>query len=218
MLIRCRRRGMAAGIAMIFALSVSPALAYVNDITSGLLRAGEPPAVFLAPHDRLYVHYHGIMRVPVSHGGNTRFLSACSAPPALSHDGWLQGLVEAFDTQTGIKDFWDLTLCAWRFKTVKGAKSAYITLAAPLRADLKLKTVALLTKRLIGDQSIAVGGVTHKLKTRKGKRPVSTGTPGAKALLFRKANAVVELKYLGPASFGGPGFLRLGTVINGRLH
>jgi hypothetical protein len=203
------RRLALLALASALALGVSPALAYVGDITTGLLRAGDAPPGFLTPHVHLYRRFHAKMQVKVSHGGVTKYGSLCLVPSSFAHNGWLQGVIESFDTRSGVKGFQELTLCAWRFTTVAQARHAYPQLTALWQTDIKKGRVRLLSAQRIGDQSLAIAAV-------KGKS--SSITPGAKQLEFRQANAVVKLNYVGPNTLSGAAFLHLGVLINSRLR
>lgn len=207
------------------ALQVTPALAYVNDITTGLLPASAAPAGFSAPKDQVYLRFHSDMSVK-THPGRTAS-PACISDKSFSREGWKQGMIEAFPSQQ-VKSVRTLTLCAWRFKTVGGAQKAYGFEVNPLKTDLKPKstpkkvskgktkkkaagkvvsrtknTLKLLSKARIGDESLAVEGGTGLITY---------------ALYFRNANALVEIKYTGPSSFSPPSFLSLGRTVNSKLR
>jgi hypothetical protein len=211
--------------ASVLALEATPALAYVNGIASGLLPASAAPSGFLAPKDQIFLRFHSDMSVKTGSGKAPS--PACISQKSFANYGWKQGMIETFPPQQ-VKPFRQLTLCAWRFKSVGGAQKAYSLVANPVEADLKPKrtpkksskkkstrhgtgtvanrsksTLMLLASSRIGDESLAVRG---------GASSVGYG------LYFRHANALIEFNYSGPPSFSSSSFLTLGRTINSKLR
>ncbi|HEX8918269.1 MAG TPA: hypothetical protein VF898_07185 [Chloroflexota bacterium] len=176
--------------------------AAVSDIQSSLLRSGEALPGFGTPHSHLYQKFHSQMDVSVSHGGITRLSSVCVVPTTFAAQ-WAQGVIESFDTTAPPSHLQILTLCAYRFTTAVAAQSGYKVLARGLYVLLRNKSVSALRGQAMGDQSYGVG---------------SNRSPYSDSLVFRHANAVVQISYLGPQRISARQFLRLGGISNSRLR
>jgi len=191
-------------VALILALQSSAGIASaaVSDIKSGLLHTGEVFPGLAAAHSRLYVRFHSRMDVAVTHGTVTRYSSTCIVPSSFASH-WAQGVIESFDSTAPPSRMQILTLCGYRFTSVAAAQAAYKVLADPMRGLLRSRSVISLGGHVIGAQSIAVG---------------STKGLFTDSMVFRNANAVVQITYLGPQRVAAAQFVHLGGISNSRLR
>lgn len=201
-MLKIQPRLVAVLLAIAGALTTTTALASVNDLTSGLLRAGDAPAGFTMPHHRVYNHYQPMMQVGVFEDGR-KLAPACAIPASFRLYGWRQGVVEAFDSRRAIKGLQQLSLCGVRFQTANGARLAYRDTVRAMNVYRIHKQVRMVRMGGIGAESMAL---------------VSVAKPFSERLLFRRANAFVEIEYAGPSSFSPSRLRHLGGEVNARLR
>jgi hypothetical protein len=109
--------------------------------------------------------------------------------------------VEGFDSDSILHL---LSLCASAFQTAQGAHAAFATAVASLARYLKKHHLHASAISPIGAESSAYGA--------------SHGGFVVDQIVFRHDNALVQLNYIGPATYSFPSFVALAHRTNRRLH
>jgi hypothetical protein len=180
----------------------SPVQANIGSLRSALMLPSDAPPGLSTPHSRIYTHFTRKMKVATKTAGVPgKGTTDCPLPASFAHDGWIQGLVEGFDSD---QIFHVLSLCASAFRTVQGAHTAYATTRADIARSMKKQHLHFTSISPVGAESFAYGAAQGQLAVG--------------AIAFRHDNALVQLYYLGPATYSFDTFLGLARKTNQRLQ
>lgn len=200
----------AAGLACAAALvlSAGTTFASVSHFSSALVRPGDAPPDFSQSHLKVYKRFTTLMQV-TTRMRSISTKSVCTLPQSFAQLGWKQGLIEAFDRSVPT---YALQVCASLFRDTAGAHAAYRDLVKSIfTARVQVKMASRLSMPAVGDESSAI--------THSEKQCVCDPKPTlfSYEVVFRHANALVDLAYSGPASRPGQ-FEQLARRVNSRLH
>jgi hypothetical protein len=166
-----------------------------------MLTSDAPPGLS-TPHSRIYTHFTRKMTVATKTAGVPgKGTTDCTVLASFAHDGWIQGLVEGFDSDSFLHT---LSLCASAFQTPQGAHTAY----AAARTDL----VHYLKKHHLHSTPIpSIGAESSGYAASQGGLELGQ-------IIFRHDNAVVVLIYIGPSSYSFNNLIALAQTTDRRLH
>jgi hypothetical protein len=173
-----------------------PVFAAGTDLRSAALRAGEVPAPFSTPRVATYPHYTDVMKVSTT-GPAGSVDTTCLVEVPGSHAGWVQGLVEGFDT---VKVGSSLRVCGILFTTARQAAAEYTANSQNIKSHISI-------------------GLERALPSHVGDRSVAAASKHTYDLVFLRGRAVFSVTYGGfvnPMSTST--FLKLGAAISSRLH
>jgi hypothetical protein len=172
------------------------------DAAAGLLTQSDAPPGFGTLHSKMYTTWVTKMKVVTQTKGMGKSNSSCDMLKAYKADGWIRGLIQAFDSPGLLNDF---ELCENVFSSTTGSQSAYATAVSELtKAAAKVKGMKSIPGATIGDASKGVYGVHGGFINAE--------------MLFRHETAVVVLIYLGGSQFTGSAFVRTAQRANGRIR
>lgn len=179
-----------------------PVHANVGSLRSAIMFPGDAPPGLSTPHSRIYTQFTRKMKVATKTAGVPgKGSTDCPVPASFAHDGWIQGLVEGFDSD---QIFHVLSLCASAFRTVQGAHTAYAATRTDIVRYLKKHHLQFTSIPQVGPESFAYGAAQGQLVVGE--------------IAFRHDNALVQLYYLGPSSYSFDTFVALARKTNQRLH
>jgi hypothetical protein len=179
-----------------------PVSANVGDLRSAMMSTSDAPPGLSNPHSRIYTRFARKMQVTTKTAGIPgKGSTNCPLPASYASDGWTQGLVQGFDSDSVLHL---LSLCASAFQTAQGAHAAFAADAASLARYLKKHRLHPTAISPIGAESSAYG--TSQSGFVVGQ------------ILFRHDNALVQLNYIGPATYSFSSFVALAQKTNRRLH
>jgi hypothetical protein len=191
-----RRRSMKAaifGIALVtvFGVTAGAAPRVLAASSSGLLVQSDAPSGFGKLHTSVYTTWVKKMKVPTTTKGMGKSDMTCDALTGSKKDGWVRGMIQAFDSPGLLSDF---ELCESVFSATAGAKTAYTVAVAELtKAAAKTKGMGPMQAPTIGDASHGVFGIQGNYVNAE--------------LVLRHGTAVVTILYLGSGQFSGKAFV-----------
>jgi len=158
-----------------------------------LLQSDAPPG-FGKLHTKVYTTWVKKMKLVTKTKGLGNGTMTCDALRGSKQDGWVRGMIQAFDSPGILSDF---ELCESVFSATAGAKTAYAAAATELtKAAAKTKGMGPIPGLSIGDASRGVFAVQGNFVNAE--------------IVFRHGAAVVTVLYLGSGQFTGKQFV--GTV------
>jgi hypothetical protein len=176
--------------------------ANVGSLRSAITTPSDAPPGLSTPHSRVYTRFTRKMRVPTKTTGLPgKGSTDCPVPASFGPDGWIQGLVEGFDSDSILHV---LSLCSSAFQTPQGAHTAYASTIADATRYLKKHHLHSTSIAPVGAESFAYGA--------------SQGGLVLGEIVFRHDNALVQLYYIGPATYSFVSFVALAQRTNRRLH
>ncbi len=165
-----------------------------------LLQSDAPPG-FGKLHTKVYTTWVKKMKVTTKTTGLGKGANSCDALKGSKKDGWVRGMIQAFDSPSILSDF---ELCESVFLTAAGAKTASSAATADLtKQAAKVKAMKPIPGLSIGDASRGVFAVQGNFVNAE--------------LVFRHGTAVVLLLYLGSGQFTGAAFVAAAQRANGRI-
>jgi len=167
-----------------------------------VLQASEAPAGFSNPHIAVFSQYVKKLKVKTKTKGMPGLgNSSCDADASLKA-GWKQGMIESFDSSSLLLTF---EVCGFPQNTVKQATAVFQTVVTSAQKSLKsTKGAKVLKLPTVGNQSLAIGDSSQGLALW--------------VLIFRHDNAIVDVLYLGPATFSTAKLVQTAQLVNSRLH
>jgi hypothetical protein len=190
------------GIALVTVFGVTagaapPALAASS---SGLQVHRDAPPGFGKLHTKVYTTWVKKMKVPTTTKGMGKSDMTCDALTGSKKDGWVRGMIQAFDSPSILSDF---ELCESVFSATAGAKTAYTVAAA------ELTKAAAKTKGMGPIPGLSVGDASHGVFAGQGNFVNAE-------VVFRHGTAVVTVLYLGSGQFTGKAFVATVKRANSR--
>ena len=192
------------GIALVtvFGVTAGAAPRVLAASGSGLLLQSDAPPGFGKLHTRVYTTWVKKMKVPTTTKGMGKSDMTCDALTGSKKDGWVRGMIQAFDSPGILSDF---ELCESVFSAKAGAKTAYTVAVAELtKAAAKTKGMGPIPGLSIGDASRGVFAVQGNFVNAE--------------IVFRHGTAVVTVLYLGSGQFTGKQFVATVQRANNHIH
>jgi hypothetical protein len=180
----------------------SPALAEVSDLRPAALTTADAPAGYTHPHLKVYSHFLRKMTIKTRNTGGLKgtSTSSCNVAKSFQADGFQSGMIEVFRTKAFLEA---LQLCGYLFTGDTGAHTAFSSESARLQKQATKNGYTPLAGATVGDESIGMTATSQGLSVY--------------VIIFRHANALIEIAYIGPSTYAADQFVQAATGSNSRL-
>lgn len=192
-------RAAAVAVALVCALDTCSTQANVIDLSQAQLQVSEAPPGFHSPIVKLHHHYVDSI--------DAEYTLCDPLGLGLSVTRWKEGQIQLFQAKDPYKT---LTVCSYLLESARDARATYDDLEGHVNTSLSMGAKRIVIKPKLGDRASAVWDVGQT----EGGKPVPIWR-----LAFQHGLAVVFISVdRPPKGFKSANLIRLGTLINARLH
>jgi len=183
-----------AAVSAALLAGIGPARA-ASDLHVAMLHASDAPKGYSAPKTKFFSHYAPHLRIKLGKNGS----ASCDAQPQLK-SGWKQAMLQYFGGPNFLSVF---EVCGYLDTSTGQTHAAYLADVASSKRQAKATPGLTSSSAAIGNEALQVSG--------------SKGGFATYEIIFRRDNALIEMVYLGNATYKMSQMLATAHVIDSRL-